>query len=134
MYAAVRDDGRWDQLKAIGGQDGTVYGVASEDDECPKGKYRYTIAVKAPSGKSNASSIPKGLFHVHISETEWLVFEINHFETQYGDFWRRDPYATTRELGYSFNNSMGLHLDVYPPDFSSDNDYSEFWLPVVRSA
>ena len=46
LYDEVRSDGRWEVLRNIAGDDKTVYGVASLNEEYTKGRYRYILAVK----------------------------------------------------------------------------------------
>ena len=130
LYREVRSDGRWAALRDMGGDDKTIFGVASLDKECPKGRYRYTLAVKASAGALR----PGNLFSVHIRKSEWLVFELEHFGTQYGGFWQADPYALVQKLGWMFNARVGLHIDAYAPSYASDDDAMAFMMPVRRHA
>ena len=40
----------------------------------------------------------------------------------------KDPYKMISELGYRFNKSVGLHIDVYGAAFNGHT--MEFWMPV----
>jgi len=132
LYSEARKDGKWEVLREIAGEDKTVYGVASSDKECPKGRYRYTLAVKASADKLENASVHVNLFSIQIQESEWLCFAIEHFETQYGRFWRDGPYDLTTRLGWAFNSEIGLHIDAFPPSYSADNDSMEFMMPVRK--
>lgn len=132
LYSEARQDGRWDVLRKIAGDDRTIYGVASLDRDYPKGRYRYTLAVKASAGQFENASVRDNLFSIHIEESDWLFFEIEHFEAQYGKFWRDDPYDLTTRLGWAFNTEIGLHIDAFPPSYSSDDDSMEFMMPVRK--
>ena len=135
LYDEVRADGKWEVLRTLGGDDMTIYGVASFDKECTKDHYRYTLAVKSPLAERLAEADRHGsLFKLHILESEWLVVELEHFMRQYGVFWQADPYALVQKLGWSFNSRVGLHIDMYGPSYSSDDDAMEFMMPVKRSA
>jgi len=114
LYGEVRTDGRWDKLKA----NGSIYGIASLDEECTEGKYRYTIGVK---------NFEDEMYRFHVGESDWIIFTID-FESDYGIFWQNDPYNMINELGYSFNNSLGIHIDVFDAEY--DGHEMEFWMPV----
>ncbi|MEW6751250.1 MAG: hypothetical protein AB1505_09770 [Candidatus Latescibacterota bacterium] len=129
QYALVRADGRWEVLRRVGG---TIYGVASSDRECPKDHYRYTLGVQAPASQFGSAVRPQDLFTLQVRQSEWLVFELEHFGRQYGHFWGADPYAMTQKLGWAFNARVGLHIDVYAPSYTSDDDAMEFWMPVKQ--
>lgn len=132
FYGDARRDGTWENLTGIAGEDKTVYGVASLDKECPKGYYRYTLAVKADAAELEATSIGGDIFRIGIKESDWLFFAIEHFEAQYGTFWNDNPYELTARLGWAFNSKLGLHIDVFPPSYSADNDFMEFMMPVRK--
>jgi len=134
LYGEVRSDGRWEVLKSIAGDDKTIYGIASEDKDCPKGRYRYTLGVKASADHSRDACLYKDLFSIHIKQSGWIVFEIENFGAQYGNFWRDDPYKLVKKLGWDFNFEVGLHIDAYAPSYASDNDGMEFMMPVTRVA
>jgi len=134
LYEAARSDGRWEVLRSVGGADGTIYGVASYDKECPEGSYRYTLAVKARVDDFAGSGRHDELFSMRIPESDWVVFVLDHFGAQYGKFWEDDPYALIQELGWSFNAKVGLHLDAFGPAYSSDDDAMEFLMPVSPRA
>jgi hypothetical protein len=130
LYDEVRSDGRWEVLRKLGGDDKTIYGVASEDKECPKGRYRYTLGVKAPVAAGAAPDVQASLFTIHIRGSEWVAFRLDNFHDQYGDFWQADPYKLIKDLGWEFNWAVGLHIDTYAPSFSSDGDPMEFCMPM----
>lgn len=133
LYREVRSDGRWQVLRSIAGDDGTLYGVASLDKECPKGKYRYTIGVKVIADHAREADLPENLFSIHIKPSGWVIFSLA--QAQYGDFWRDDPFKLVNKLGWAFNTAVGLHIDAYPPSYAADDasledDSEEFWMPV----
>jgi len=134
LYEEVRSDGRWEVLRNIGGDDKTIYGVASLDKDCPKGRYRYTLAVKASEGHVSNAGLRDTLFSIHIRESEWIVFTLENFVAQYGKFWKVNPYDLVKKLGWEFNPVVGLHIDKFPPSYSSDHDCMEFMMPVRRRA
>jgi predicted transcriptional regulator YdeE len=127
MYDAVRGDGRWDELRRLGGDDPTIYGVASHDPACPEGQYRYTMAVRT----ADLTACRDDLFRIHIPASEWVVFSLSCFVRQYGEFWQASPYQLIKALGREFNRPVGLHIDVYAPSYASDEDPMEFWMPVA---
>ncbi len=132
LYEGVRRDGRWDELRRLAGEDGSIYGVASHDHECPEGWYRYTMAV---ADEPLAAGVPGGtdrLHTIHIGASEWVAFALEDFAAQYGRFWRDNPYALIERLGREFNTDVGLHLDVFGPTYCSDHDGIEFLMPVRR--
>jgi hypothetical protein len=133
MYAEARAGGKWAALRTIG-PDKVIFGVASLDKACPKGRYRYTLAIEAPVDHFVKPPLVGDLFSIHIKESEWLIFELEHFQAQYGKFWQDDPYALVQKLGWGFNARVGLHLDAYAPSFVYDDDRMEFMMPVRRPA
>ena len=134
LYEEVRSDGRWEVLKSFAGEDRRIYGVASFDKHCPKGRYRYTVGVKASADDFNDTRLYEDLFSIHIRQSGWLIFMLEDFERQYGQFWQDDPYQLVKKLGCVFDASVGLHIDVYPPSYASDHDGMEFMMPVKRPA
>jgi len=135
VYDEVRSDGRWEVLRNIAGDDKTIYGVASYDKDAPKGRYRYTLAVKEPTeDRARNAGLGDSLFSIHIRESEWIVFTLENMTTQFGKLWQDDPYNLVKKLGWEFNPVVGLHIDVYPPSYSSNDDCMEFMMPVRRPA
>jgi len=133
LYDEVRSDGRWEVLRNIASDDKTIYGVASLDKDCPKGRYRYTLAVKASEDHVRNACLHDSMFSIHIRESEWILFTIQ-YSTQYGKFWQDNPYDLVKKLGWEFNPVVGLHIDKFPPSYSSDDDCLEFMMPVRRRA
>ena len=134
LYDEVRSDGRWERLKTIAGDDKTIFGVASLDKECPKGKCRYTIGVKAKAEFLEKPGLDNDLFTIHIKQAGWLIFTLESFIKQYGQFWSDDPYRLVEMFGWSFDRSVSLHIDAYAVSYASDQDGMEFMMPVKRSA
>lgn len=132
VYDEARGDGRWAVLRALGGADPTIYGVASVDAACPPGWYRYTLAVLQPDAAAAATDEP--LHRMSIARSDWLVFTLDDFMAQYGEFWQHSPYDMCQALGATFNTDLSLHLDVFPPSYGDDHDAMEFWLPICRPA
>ena len=137
LFEVVWSDGRWEQLKQLADSDKSIYGVASLDRACPKGYYRYTLAVLKPADKAieNTSSIEVDaagdqLFSFHVKQSKWVAFTLEHFTRQYGEFWQQDPYKMIERLGFSYNKSLSIHIDVYPETYTAENDRMEFWMPV----
>jgi len=122
LYNEVRNDGRWELLREMAGQDKHIYCSASDDKDCPRGFYRYTIGIR-----DNGTIDDKELFPIQIKESDWIVFQID-FDKDYGNFWSKDPYKMIGELGYRLENSVGLHLDVYDEHYTGQK--MEFWMPV----
>ncbi|MGE5530117.1 MAG: hypothetical protein ACM3X6_13400 [Patescibacteria group bacterium] len=133
LYREVREDGRWDTLRRLGAEDPTIYGVATEVKDCPKGHYRYTIAVKVPGESGMVEVLKEQLFPIHVEESEWVIFDLN-YGTQYGAFWRDNPYAMIKKLGREFNTRLNLHIDAFPMAYASDADDMRFMMPVLRPA
>jgi hypothetical protein len=131
LYEAVRRDGRWEELRCLAGEGGSIYGVASHDSECPAGWYRYTMAAArdAQGGEDSGACHP-----IHVPASEWVAFTLEDFGALYGEFWQADPYRLIRQLGWEFNAAVGMHLDVFGPAFRSDHDAMEFLMPVRRPA
>jgi len=116
----------------MAGADGAIYGVASQDRECPAEWYRYTVAVEAEAWHRRADAVDEELYTLHIPASEWIAFALHDFGAQYGGFWQENPYSLIQRLGWEFNTSVGLHLDVYGSSYCSDHDSMEFWMPVRR--
>ena len=133
LYREARSDGKWAALRAAGPQK-TILGAASLDKDCPHGHYRYTLGIEAPKDDFAKLSLPGELFTLYVKASEWLIFELEHFQAQYGSFWQADPYALVKKLGWVFNARVGLHLDAYAPAYISDDDGMTFMMPVRRPA
>lgn len=133
QFEAVRSDNRWAVLRDMAGTNGMIYGVASHDRQCSKGYYRYTVGVKAnrANGEYSHGGDEKEPFSIHIAQSEWVVFTLADFGSQYGGFWNDNPYRLVEKLGYSFNRTVGLHIDAFRPSFGSDHNSMEFMMPVV---
>jgi hypothetical protein len=134
VYDAVRCDGRWEALRRLGGDDATLYGVASFDKAASQGAYRYTLGVKDALATVGDLLAGETLFSLPIRQAGWLVFELDDFAAQWGEFWRDDPYRMVQELGWAYDAKVGLHIDVFPPAFVSEHDPVSFMMPVKRVA
>lgn len=134
LFDAVRRDGRWEALRRLGGEDATLYGVASFDQAASQGTYRYTLGVKDAPVAAGDQLAGEELFSLPIRQAGWLVFELDDFAAQWGQFWRDDPYRMVQELGWVFDARVGLHIDVFPLAFVSEYDPVSFMMPVKRAA
>jgi len=131
QFEEVWGDGRWEQLRRLGGADPTIWGVASHDREAPEGHYRYTVAVKATEDRVKEAGLEGRLFPMHVAASEWLVFTLS-FSGSFGKLWQDDPYKIISQLGWDFNRALGIHIDVFPPSYVEHDDDFEFWMPVKR--
>ena len=130
IFDAVRLDGRWEALRRLGGEDATLYGVASFDKAATQGAYRYTLGAKDTAVGADALLAGEALFSIPIRQAGWLVFELDSFAAQWGQFWRDDPYRLVQELGWIYDAGVGLHIDVFPATFASKRDAVAFMMPV----
>jgi hypothetical protein len=83
VYNAVRRDGRWEALRRLGGEDATLYGVASFDKACSQGTCRYTLGVKGALATAGDLLAGETLFSLPIRQAGWLVFELDDFSGAY---------------------------------------------------
>ena len=130
QYLEVRKDGRWEGLRQMAGIDKTIFGIASMDKDCPKDYYRYTLAVKNTADFHKNIEYENQLFPFRVKSSTWVVFTLEHFTEQYGSFWARNPYTLIQQLGYDYNRALGIHLDVYPEAYQTDDDEMAFWMPI----
>jgi hypothetical protein len=133
MYAETRESGRWSLLKEMASADDCIYGVASFDGECPTDYYRYTLGVKSRFSDSRTDRAKGDLFSFHVKPSLWMALTLEHFGLQYGEFWNADPYRMIRELGHTFNKSLGIHVDVYCETYKTEEDAMEFWMPITTT-
>ena len=130
QYDDVRKSGKWDILRQIAGDDKTIFGIGSYDKETPKDHYRYTLAVIKPADLTRFQAYEPQLYSFHVKPSRWCVFTFDHFGRQYGKFWGQNPYQMIKDLGFTYNTVLNLHLDVYPEAFQTDDDEMEFWMPI----
>jgi hypothetical protein len=129
MYDEIRHGDKWEILKKMNSKNKNVYGIASMDKECTEGKYRYTMGIEKNETYIEDKIYTDQLFSMTIKESDWVIFTMD-FENDYGKFWGNDPYKMIGEIGYGFNNSVGLHIDVYNEYY--DGHKMEFWLPAKQ--
>lgn len=129
-YNAVRRDGRWEVLRNNATKDGTIYGIASLDKNCPKGYYRYTLGIIVDKEDSQSVLNSKDFFKIHINQSGWVVFELENFNVQYGILWSNDAYCMVKTLGYEYNKKIGVHIDVFLQSYLSEHDAMKFMMPV----
>jgi hypothetical protein len=127
LYDEVRQSNKWEILKNLNVKNKTLFGVASHDKECTEGKYRYTMGIKKDENYVEDKEYIEQLFSINISESEWIIFTMD-FENEYGKFWGNNPYQLIDEIGFSFNDSVGLHIDVFGEDYNGHK--MEFWMPI----
>lgn len=127
LFEETRADGRWEALKGMNAVDQNIYCLASFDRECTEGRYRYTIGVAHDENYVENPTYINQLFSLHVKQSDWIVFTLD-FEADYGVFWQKDPYQMISALGCSFNNTVGLHLDVFSATY--DGHAMAFWMPV----
>jgi hypothetical protein len=127
MYDEIMHGDKWTILKKMNSKNKNVYGVASMDKECTEGKYRYTMGIEQNENCIKDKTYTNQLFPMTIKKSDWVIFSID-FENDYGKFWENDPYKMIDEIGYGFNNSVGLHIDVFNEGY--DGHKMEFWMPI----
>ena len=118
---------KWELLKKMNIKNKNVYGLASMDKECPEGKYRYTMGIEKDGNYVEDKNFVDQLFSMNIKESDWIIFSLD-FEKDFGKLWENDPYKLIGEIGYSFNNAVGLHIDVFTENY--DGHKMEFWMPI----
>ena len=130
LHDEIRSDGRWDILKNMNSKNKEIYGIASQDKECPikckencKSCYRYTMGI-ADDENFIANLEYDDLFKFYVKESDWIVFKLDA-ENGYGELWGKDPYKMITELGYNYNWDLAIHIDVF-----YENNKIEFWMPV----
>ena len=127
LYDEVRQDNKREILKSLNVKNKKLYGVASHDAECTEGKYRYTMGVKKDENYVEDKKYKEQLFTINIKESDWIIFMMD-FENEYGKFWGNNPYQMIDEIGFKFNDSVGLHIDVFGEDYNGHK--MEFWMPI----
>jgi hypothetical protein len=118
---------KWEILKKMNSKNKSVYGIASMDKGCPEGKYRYTMGIEKDESYIEDKIYAAQLFSMNIKESNWVIFSLD-FENEFGKLWGNDPYKLIDEIRYSFNNAVGLHIDVFAENY--DGHKMEFWMPV----
>jgi hypothetical protein len=129
LYDEIRNGEKWDILKKMNIKDKTIYGIASLDKDCPEHFYRYTMGIKKDDGYLINEKHKNELFSFQVKESNWIVFSLD-FSTDYGKLWGSDPYKIIKDIGYNFNNSLGIHIDVFREDY--DGHEMEFWMPIKK--
>jgi len=127
LYDEIKSSDKWEGLKRLNSKDKNIFGIASMDKECPEGYYRYTMGIKKDENFLEDNEYNNQLFSFLVKESSWIIFSID-FEKEYGEFWGKEPYKMIEEIGYGFNNSLGLHIDVYGEDYNGHE--MEFWMPI----
>ena len=127
LYDEVRSSDKWEGLKRLNSKEKNIYGIASMDKECPEGYYRYTMGIEKNENFLEVNEYNNQLYSFIIKESSWIIFTID-FEKEYGEFWSKNPYTMIEEMGYGFNNSLGLHIDVFGEVYNGHG--MEFWMPV----
>ena len=126
-YDEIRNSEKWELLKEMNVKEKSIFGIASMDKECPKDFYRYTMGIKKDDGYICNEQFKKELYSFIVKESEWIIFSLN-FSNEYGKLWRNDPYKIIKDLGYNFNNNVGIHIDVFDENY--DGNEMEFWMPI----
>jgi len=135
FWEEVIADGRLAELRKASGTPPWVLGLGSWDPECEKKGQRYTICIEETE-HTDFSQLARAyaLYHTTISESEWMCFELPT-ETPGAKFWRDNPYAMMKTLGYRFytgGENTGLHFDAYPPGYDAKTSpATEFWITVT---
>ena len=128
MYDEImQKNEKWELLKNMNSKNKNVYGIASMDKECPEGKYRYTMGIEKDENYIGNKIYANQLFPMNINESNWVIFSLD-YQNDFGRLWENDPYKLIGEMGYCFNNAVGLHIDVFPENY--DGHGMEFWMPI----
>ena len=141
LYSEIREDGRWEILKAMNSNNKTIFGIASDDacpescdrrtDICLSGRcYRYTMGITNDESYI-ANPAYSELFKFHIKESDWIVFKFDE-NNGHGELWGNDPYKMIAELGHEYNSDLSIHIDVWHDKYTGEHDgiNSEFWMPI----
>ena len=145
LWERLRDDGRLDLLIEASSR-GELFGCSSGDSEAtvdlPKGSYRHTVCIEVTTGVDLGLLKPDELFRIHIPASRWVCFNLTKerfYDGRDYHFLGDDPYGMVKRLGFRFNWSVGLHVDVFDkPDigvFDLDDPADRqrvmhFWMPV----
>jgi len=128
LFGETREDGRWAALTEMRTNDKTVYCVAAETREVNGSGYRYTVGVLSDGGFVVNPMYREQLYMHRIKASDWIVFSLK-FGDDYGKLWHNNPYKMIAELGYTYNKSLNIHIDVFGETFETDG-MMEFWMPV----
>lgn len=134
FVAELTADGRLEALKKASSAPAWVLGLGSWDEACQPGGMRYTVCLEENAQTDLSLLFEHYPLHTQAFEAcEWMCFEIPRGEMGMEQFWKDDPYHMLQALDYRFHLRVGVHFDVYPPDYDARNNPSmEFWISVQK--
>jgi len=98
------------------------------DSSCTGFHTRCTVCVEKTESHDFSRFDERDLFTLRIPATEWADFEIGNGQS-FTEFHKYSPYERVREIGYEWNNKVGLHFDNEHEE-SIPNKGLHFLLPV----
>jgi DNA-binding transcriptional MerR regulator/predicted transcriptional regulator YdeE len=116
-----------------------IFGFGSFDSECRKaGGWRYTICIQDSDIIDLKSFKSVCSFNKSIDASKWICFEMTK-EKFINSFWKENPHAIIKKLGYNFNGPISGHFDVFNEDNTriydqnnqeDKNSIVHFWMPI----
>ncbi len=134
FMAKLATDGRLETLKKASSIPTRILGLGSWDEACQPGGMRYTVCLEENAQTDLSRLLKQYPLHTEAFEAcEWMCFEIPRGEMGMEQFWKDDPYRMLQALNYRFHLRVGVHFDVYPPDYDArNNSCMEFWISVQK--
>jgi AraC family transcriptional regulator len=109
---------------------GVTLGVSCVENDPRVREFYYFIAVEKPEGTATTE------LETHaVPASQWAVFECHGKVPD--SIVEAEIYAFTQWLPNSeYTHALAPEMEVYPPesDGSSDSNYCEFWLPIMKKA
>ena len=119
LWERLKNDGR---LKRLMTASTTVqlFGCSSFDPQAtighPEGSYRHTVCIEETPELDSSILDADELFSLDIPASKWISFNLTKERFYNGKdylFWGDDPYAMIVRLGFRFNWTVALHMDVF---------------------
>ena len=105
-----------------------IWVCLSGNEGRPNSDCRCTVCVEKTNGHDFSQFKAEELFALKIPESEWADYEIGNGQS-FMDLHKNDVYKMVQDIGYTFNDEVGLHFDNEHEE-ARPNKGLHFLLPV----
>ncbi|MCL2487788.1 MAG: GyrI-like domain-containing protein [Oscillospiraceae bacterium] len=127
----LTDSGQMDRLAETLAIPQQIWVCLSGNERRSDADCRCTVCVEKSGRHDFTKFNNEELFTLSISESEWADYEVGNGKS-FTDLHHAGVYNMIGEIGYKFNNKVGLHFDNEYEE-SKLNQALHFLLPVIRA-
>jgi hypothetical protein len=106
----LKRNGQYNKLEKTLDVPQQIWVCLSGNEGQPDADCRCTVCVEKTDENNFSQFTENELYRINVTESQWADFEINKNQTS-TEFHKIGNYGMLKQIGYEFNNKVGLHFD-----------------------